>query len=95
MMPMRSMTALLDRGAYSTLLTEHVVHEFLHCPHPPSVERCSQTSAQSQKMIQTVMHDFQERFQRCAYRCQDIAKVGVSLMLPGRRLGWEDGWEED
>lgn len=51
------------------------------CDHPDNVaqlqncvERCSKGSAQAQKLIQVQMHDFQERFQRCAIRCQDLAR---------------------
>eukprot|EP00197_Chlamydomonas_leiostraca_P003046 CAMPEP_0202868052 /NCGR_PEP_ID=MMETSP1391-20130828/10068_1 /ASSEMBLY_ACC=CAM_ASM_000867 /TAXON_ID=1034604 /ORGANISM="Chlamydomonas leiostraca, Strain SAG 11-49" /LENGTH=139 /DNA_ID=CAMNT_0049548153 /DNA_START=16 /DNA_END=435 /DNA_ORIENTATION=- len=38
------------------------------------IERCSMSTQQQQKTIQAVMQDFQERFQRCALRCQDAAR---------------------
>ncbi|KAG1673456.1 hypothetical protein FOA52_002222 [Chlamydomonas sp. UWO 241] len=42
------------------------------------VERCSAGSQQAQKMIHQFMNDFQERYQRCAVRCQDLARDGLS-----------------
>ncbi|PNW75994.1 hypothetical protein CHLRE_12g551900v5 [Chlamydomonas reinhardtii] len=38
------------------------------------VQRCSQPTAESQKVIQQALGDFQERFQRAAMRCQDEVK---------------------
>ncbi|KXZ53137.1 hypothetical protein GPECTOR_7g1028 [Gonium pectorale] len=38
------------------------------------VQRCSQPTADSQKVIQQALGDFQERFQRAAMRCQDEVK---------------------
>ncbi|KAF5840466.1 hypothetical protein DUNSADRAFT_16557 [Dunaliella salina] len=43
------------------------------------VEHCSNKSMQQQKVIQGVMSDFQERFQRCAMRCQDTARETAGL----------------
>lgn len=42
------------------------------------VQRCSQPSAEAQKVIQMQLGEFQERFQRTAMRCQDEVKE----MLP-------------
>jgi hypothetical protein len=38
------------------------------------VERCSQGPQAAGRSMQTAMQDFQERLQRCAYRCQDLAR---------------------
>ncbi|MEW5297391.1 MAG: hypothetical protein WDW36_000602 [Sanguina aurantia] len=41
------------------------------------VQSCSASSTAAQKMIQGQIQEFQERFQRIAYRCQDVAKDSV------------------
>eukprot|EP00195_Chlamydomonas_chlamydogama_P004866 CAMPEP_0202901382 /NCGR_PEP_ID=MMETSP1392-20130828/14223_1 /ASSEMBLY_ACC=CAM_ASM_000868 /TAXON_ID=225041 /ORGANISM="Chlamydomonas chlamydogama, Strain SAG 11-48b" /LENGTH=141 /DNA_ID=CAMNT_0049587937 /DNA_START=71 /DNA_END=496 /DNA_ORIENTATION=- len=43
------------------------------------VERCTSGPAQFQKIIQANMAEFQERFQRCVFRCQDLAKESMSF----------------
>ncbi|GIL54286.1 hypothetical protein Vafri_9857 [Volvox africanus] len=43
------------------------------------IMQCSKPSADSQKVIQQALGDFQERFQRAAMRCQDEVKDALGF----------------
>lgn len=43
------------------------------------VEQCSQVVAAAQRVVMTELQEFQERFQRCAQRCQDVAKDALPV----------------